>query len=221
MQADLKTAQMTERSHSLLTTAVDLKSRLDEIVHKPLLSYSVPSWTSGELTKYHRFITLLKERKSKVGGGVVYGELTAERSDAAIQEAGRYWQTETTGLDAPDQMWPAVVSVMAKNSENLIELRKTLNGLEDDYEAHQKNTKQMIAETEAQGNLKPLESSETDQQIKTEIDQLKPRIEAFEAFGVDCVKLARAFLNDLPKPEVSADKGSKAPEDPPKPPAQA
>jgi len=222
MQADVKTAGMTEKSHSLLTQARDLKSRLDEIVHKSLISYSVPSWTQGGLTHYHRFITLLKERKSKVGGGVVLGEITAERSDAAIQEAGHYWQTEAADLKAPDEMWPAVVSVMAKNSEELTELRKTLNRLEEDYAAHQKNTTQILADTRAQGNLKPLESTETDQQIKTEVDQLKPRMEAFEAFGVDCVKLARAFLTELPKPkpEESADK-AKAPEVPAKSPAQA
>ena len=211
LQADMKTHVITEKSNSLLSRAKELKIQMDTIVQKSLLSYSVPTWTGGGLSQYHRFITLLKERKNRTGGGVVMGELTAERCEAAVLEAGRYWQAEARDLAAPDAEWQAVVTVFANKSEELTNIRKNLNSLEEDQETHLKNIKQSIAQAEAQGNLKPIGSAEIDQETKTEIQQLKPKVEAFEAFGVDCVKLARAFLVQLPKPDDRADKEPSVP----------
>lgn len=202
LQADMKTHEITEKSNSLLSKVKELRIQLDTIVQKSLLSYSVPTWTGGGLSQYHRFITLLKERKNKAGGGVVMGDLTAERCETAMLEAGRYWQAEASDLVAPDTEWQVVVTVFANKSEELTNLRKALNSLEEDQETHLKNIKQYVAQAEAQGNLKPIGSPEIDQETKTEIQQLKPKAEAYEAFGVDCVKLVRAFLVQLPKPEI-------------------
>ena len=202
LASDASTAQNCISARLHLQAVQTLADSLEDVTVRPLLSYALPTWNKGGLSDYNHFIVTLKERK--LGSEVqVLGvaPLTKEVCDTASKQVHEYWKTQENKLQPPDPDWPAVLSTLAQSADALLELQKQWKEEESNYQRHLKEEQKNEDEAKKQGYIKPQQATEIDVKTKTELDALKPKIESFHQFSLECLKLIRIFM-PVTKPET-------------------